>query len=669
MLWASTLLSCCVMAACHGPAHDNEAERADSLIAACTDLMFSSPAKADSTLAALQSTLTDSTSWYKAEVFRGTSIWLFGDTLRATRHYAHVEHWCRTHAGNHYIEGLLWNHRGVNAIMSGKQREGKAYYEKAFSLLNHPPKGRELIAVSINLADINMQSGKMPRAAQYYRYALFLSDSLHDTRSRASICAGLGQVYMELENYPEAHHFFAQAARHIDKESMQTQFFYHFALGNCYYYEERYDEALESFARARRLAQKFSDSLMLTNCDANMGEVYLMQDKLPQARRHLNRCQGAALQRMQPSGQFYIKSLLADLSLAEGNIPKAATQLQAFNDSALAIGSPRYLMLHYRRLQRYAARYGLWQRAYRYLEQANRYADTLNSQQTRNNVAEMGERYQRDTTLLHQQVALADYSAKTARQQNFILLIIGALILLALVATLIIVTYRRRTQERIKRQMQHITELRMDVVRNRVSPHYIFNVLGTVLPKLQRYPELVEPVELLIDVLRGNLLTSGKVAVPLCDEIALVRHYVKLHHYSKSPLPHVTWQVTPQLEHSQWLVPSMSLQIPVENALKHAFPTLSDECAIHIVVEQRDNMLHLCVTDNGQGYNPGKVKRTGRDTGTGLRLIARTLEILNQRNRHAATFSIVNMPPPHHGTRMELCIPINYNFDTSTTRK
>lgn len=109
--------------------------------------------------------------------------------------------------------------------------------------------------------------------------------------------------------------------------------------------------------------------------------------------------------------------------------------------------------------------------------------------------------------------------------------------------------------------------------------------------------------------------------------------------------------------------------IPVENALKHAFPTLTDECAIHIAIELHDNMLHLCVTDNGQGYNPGKVKRTGRDTGTGLRLIARTLEILNQRNRHAATFSIVNVPPPHHGTRMQLCIPTNYDFDTSTTRK
>lgn len=62
MLSVCTLLSCSLIAACHGTEHNDEAERADSIIAACTDLMFSAPAKADSTLAALQGTLTDSAS-------------------------------------------------------------------------------------------------------------------------------------------------------------------------------------------------------------------------------------------------------------------------------------------------------------------------------------------------------------------------------------------------------------------------------------------------------------------------------------------------------------------------------------------------------------------------------------------------------------------------------
>ena len=40
-----------------------------------------------------------------------------------------------------------------------------------------------------------------------------------------------------------------------------------------------------------------------------------------------------------------------------------------------------------------------------------------------------------------------------------------------------------------------------------------------------------------------------------------------------------------------------------------------------------DNGLLLQVTDNGRGYNPGNVPQTGRDTGTGLRLLTRTIHI------------------------------------------
>lgn len=167
-------------------------------------------------------------------------------------------------------------------------------------------------------------------------------------------------------------------------------------------------------------------------------------------------------------------------------------------------------MLHYRRLQHYAERDGLWHEAYTYQSLSNRYADSINSRQSRNAVVEITGRYQRDTTLLRQQLDLAAYATKNVRQQNTILITVSALVAIALLALLIIIYYRRYTNARIKRQVERITALRMDVVRNRVSPHYIFNVLGTVLPKLQRYPEMVQPVEMLIDVLRGNLLTSGK---------------------------------------------------------------------------------------------------------------------------------------------------------------
>ena len=103
-------------------------------------------------------------------------------------------------------------------------------------------------------------------------------------------------------------------------------------------------------------------------------------------------------------------------------------------------------------------------------------------------------------------------------------------------------------------------------------------------------------------------------------------------------------------------------QIPVENALKHAFPQLTDENLIDIVVNMTDNGLLLQVTDYGRGYNPANVPQTGRDTGTGLRLLTRTIHILNQYNPTQACFEIENMQAPQKETRMTLFIPHGYRF-------
>lgn len=662
------LLPWVILSSCQRGEHTSrQVADADSMLRGQTDLLFSNPKQAVKQLAQYQRGLTDSMAWYKVEVFRSTAINLAGDTLEANRCYERVLRWCSHTPGSHSIAGQVWNHRGVNAMLRGDAQQSYACYERAFALLDQPPKTIDLLSSTINLADMNMLNGRLPKASELYRYALYLCDSLRNQHSRVPICVGLGQVYMELENYPEAHRYFRLASRQIKGETLQTQYLYHLSLGNCYYYEKRYKEALQSFRTARDFATKFNNEGFRISCDANMGEVYLMLDDLPRARACLDLCKPALGDRplVNTDNTFYIKSLVADLAIAEGRTSQVKDFVSRESDSLL-VSTPRYLMLHYRRLQRYAARDHRWQDAYRYQSLSVRYADSLNSRQARNTMAEMAGRYQRDTTLLRQHLAIADYAARNVRQQNYIILAVALVALIALAGTLIIVLYRRRTQERMKQQMERITELRMDVVRNRVSPHYVFNVLGTVLPKLQRYPELVAPVEMLIDVLRGNLLASGKVAVPLRDELALVHRFVDLHHYSKGPLPRVSWDVAPDLEQSMLRVPSMSLQIPVENALKHAFPVLTEECAIHIEVSlTADHCLHLQVTDNGQGYNPGRVKRTGRDTGTGLRLLTRTLEILNQYNRRQARFSISNVALPHHGTRMELLLPTDYTFETN----
>lgn len=665
-----SLISCVfVLSSCHQQVRTDEEALADSVLDKTNDLMFADPTQAERRLAEFQKTLTDSLVWYRVELYRGSALGRTGDTLASQRIYDAVEAWSIAHEANGHLAGEVWNHRGVENIMLGRCEQAAQCYERAYKLLNCPPKQPKLISTTINLADIYKQEGRMAKAAGYYRYALFLSDSLQYDRYRSSIYTGLGQVYTDLENFDEAHYFFDLAEKSIPADQLQLRFFYLFALGNCYYFEGRYDEALRCFRQTYDLGAELRNAMYQLTSDADMAEVYLMQDSLPQARKHLQRCFETMKGRTDvgQSAQCYVQSLLADLYIAEGKRQEARTMLQMNVDSIWA-SSPRYLMLHYRRLQRYEEKDGHWERAYEMQERATRYADSLNNRQTHNVVEELAQRYERDTTLLRQQVVLADYEMRNARQQSYIFLVILAAVILALAGSLATLYSRRRTSRRLRLQMEKITELRMDVVRNRVSPHYIFNVLGTILPRMQKYPGLVGSVEMLIDVLRGNLLASDKVAVPLRDEIALVRRFVGLHHFCKGERPRVEWEIEEGLEESLILVPSMSLQIPVENALKHAFPELTDESVIRVVVKRTEGVLALYVHDNGQGYDPGRVCHTERDTGTGLLLLTRTIEILNRYNRTHASLTIRNVEVPGQGTCVKFLIPVDYRFETSKSK-
>lgn len=662
LLLALMLPLCC--ASCrHEHCADDDFERTDSLLEKMGDLIMLAPVKADSQLSAMQRNVTDSAAWYTIQVFRATARLHAGDSVTGRRMYEGVQAWCAANPGNEAVEGRLYNHYGVSAGLRQNSERSMECYERAISLFEKAHRTKDVITVSLNLADTYQLNGKLPKAAEYYRYALFLCDSLNENRNRTSIYAGLANVYMELENFEMAHEYFDRVQRGIDGENYMNQLFYYISRGNCYYFEHRYGEALGMFGAARDIALRHRSLYHLTLCDGNMGEIYLMMDSLPQAHAYIEKCEQDVKQKGNTDSRvyYYMRSLQADLALAEGRYDDARRLLDFQIDSLLE-STPRYLLLHYERLEHYAARYGLWQKAYEYKKKSAAYADKMRNSQIQNNVLEMGLRYQRDTTLLNQRLTLADYETRNLRQKTSFYHLTALVIVLVLAGCIIVLLARRRSKKRLRRQMEKITELRMDIVRNRVSPHYIFNVLATILPKLRHYPELVEPLEMLIDVLRGNLLTSGKMSVTLRDEIALVMQFVRLYRYSKGERPAVTWHIGAGLADCQLPVPAMSLQIPVENALKHAFRKVDDESRIDITVNHEGGRLLLQVADNGVGYDPANVPRTNRDTGTGLLLLSRTIAILNNYNGPQALFEIVNREAPEHGTRITLCIPDGYSF-------
>lgn len=664
------LLTCLLLtAACSRNGRESgngtAADHVDSLVRQRLAELYTDPQRCADRLTLLADSLrTDTAAHLRVMLWRSVAYGRLGSEEARRQVWQSIDAYARRHpAEGAALQATAWLQRGVRMLETGRTDSALTCFRQSQALFNHRSSTRDRINGYINLASTEFTLGRPAAAVEAYRQAALVADSAGLRHDLAAIYGGLGQVYVQLQNYREADRYFDLAAPLIGGESNQGKFFYYLTRGNCYFFQQRYDEALQCFNQALTQAREMNSDTNQAMCYGNIGETLLKAGHTAQAAPYVER--GLHYTRhtsgADPQQSFYLISLAGELALAEGRTADAGHLLLEQADTTRGI-VPAYLARHYERLQRYAGQSGQWHRALNYQTRAIRIADSLRSLQIQNNIAEMERRYSRDTTLLRQSVVIADYKARASRQNSIIAVTTAAALVTVLGAMLFFVVRRRRSERRYRRQLELMTKLRMSIVQNRMQPHYIFNVLNTVLPRLRAYPEVAPTLELLIDTLRANLLAQNKAAVMLGEERCMVEHYVALHHIVSGERPRVVWNVKGETDKTA-LVPAMCLQIPVENALKHAFRPLTDDSLITIGICREPDLLRLTVTDNGAGYCPGKVQPTGRDTGTGLRMLSRTIELLNSRNTRPASLTIRNIAAPGHGTEVEFVIPDNYRFE------
>lgn len=638
----------------------------DSILISRFDSLYTYPAEMQKCFQAAQQGLTDSTAYYKLELFVGYCLYLQGYTDKNLQINDRVLDYCHHHSGTDALEADCWNHRFAMLQGMNQRDSAIACLHHAYDILTHATDRRELENVCINLADQYRQKGELAEASKFYHRALWVVDSLNSQRVRFSIYVGLAQVYADLHNFSQAHYYFGLAER--DQEQRLAYDNYHFwnAKGNCYYFEEKYSEALSCFRKAYKIAQSFKQPSLDALVEANIGEIFTLLGRYDSAHHYLDK--SYAYFKNDPTANeeviFYLNSLQAALALRKNETNIANTYLsQPYNP--LHIG-PSYTYLHNKRFMEYYAQKGDYAKAYRYRLAVEQYDDSMRNVRYVNNITEIDYRYKQDTTLLKRNIQIAQNKAQLSHQHNTIVLTVSLLLILLLLGILAFFYIRRKNEREYSRQMSLITHLRMENVKNRISPHYMFNVLNTLMPIFKQYEDLSRLLQLFIKVLRGNLSASDQVAVQLQEEVELVKSYITLRKETNPQTVNVTWEIDDDVPR-QTLIPSMCIQIPIENALKYAFDSENNGAnQLSIQITTHEGGIQIYIQDNGCGYDPGRQTDSARGTGNGLKMLFRTVEVLNGRNIQKMTFSIQNLAqsePSRQGTLVSIFVPYNYQFN------
>ena len=145
-----------------------------------------------------------------------------------------------------------------------------------------------------------------------------------------------------------------------------------------------------------------------------------------------------------------------------------------------------------------------------------------------------------------------------------------------------------------------LKESRIALMLSQIQPHFIYNTLGTIermcLKDPQKAFELVRNFSL---YLRGNFSELDSVTpIRFTEELKHVEYYVKI---VKVRFPDMDIQYN--IETTDFVLPALSVQPLVENAIKHGLMRL--ETGGTIVIHSYETPTHFCVDvkDNGVGFD------------------------------------------------------------------
>lgn len=171
-------------------------------------------------------------------------------------------------------------------------------------------------------------------------------------------------------------------------------------------------------------------------------------------------------------------------------------------------------------------------------------------------------------------------------------------------------------------------QLRATVLQKQLDPHFMFNTLnvlsGLIYQDVDRSAQFIKDLS---KVYRYVLEQSEELVSTIEQEFRFLQSYIFLLKIRFDDKLHISINMSE--DRKDWLIPSMTLELLVENAIKHN--VIDHERPLHLVLNVEEN--YLIVENNLQ---PRENIKTS--VGVGLKNLKKRLELLEQDNYQ---FSVV----------------------------
>lgn len=172
----------------------------------------------------------------------------------------------------------------------------------------------------------------------------------------------------------------------------------------------------------------------------------------------------------------------------------------------------------------------------------------------------------------------------------------------------------------------------LDNLSEQLNPHFLFNSLNSIKSLVIENPKTARrAIDLLSDILRSSLYEKDASFISIKEELGLVKDYIELEKVRFEERLNMSITMDDALEGC--MIPPLSIQLLVENAIKHGIDKRIQGGNIILSIVEEEEQLKIVV------QNPGQIVDHGAETGIGIKNL--TKRLLLQYNGEAS-FTLKN---------------------------
>ncbi len=214
---------------------------------------------------------------------------------------------------------------------------------------------------------------------------------------------------------------------------------------------------------------------------------------------------------------------------------------------------------------------------------------------------------------------------------NYFFFSVIILSLLFISSYIIYYDYRKQKlyeyQKEINDLKDQINQSNASILLSQIRPHFLYNTLNTIVYLCRSDPKRAEDAIIAFSkYLRANMNSlEKKEVIPFEEELNHIKNYVKIEQLRFGKKLMVIYNI----KVIDFMVPPLSVQPLVENAIKHGITKKADGGKLFLSTNDDDNYVYITIEDTGVGFDVKGILNHYKSNSIGLHNITQRLKILS----------------------------------------